>query len=106
MNLLYSLWAWLKTEPARVTQGVQGVLGLLVALNVVVLTQDQTGAILSFTAGGFGHVLALQVRPFKWAAVTAVVLGTVVLVTGFGLSLTPEQMGAVYRYKARRDGKE
>lgn len=97
---LNSIWVWLKTEPARVTQGVQALLGILVSLNVISLTTEQTGGILALAAGGFGLVLALSVRPFKWPAVTTVVQALIVLGTSFGLNLEPEVVSAIYAVTA------
>jgi hypothetical protein len=82
-------------EPTAVLQAVSALLAVLVTFGFDGLSAKQAALIVAVLAAGIGVVNAVLVRPVTPAAFTAFVAALAALLTGYGLELSQELVGAV-----------
>lgn len=82
-------------EPTLVLQAVSAVLAIVVTFGLPGLSAGQAALIVAVLAAGIGVANALAVRPVTPAAFTGFVAAGAALLTGYGLDLSQEFIGAV-----------
>jgi hypothetical protein len=82
-------------EPAILIQTISAGLALLVTFGIPGLSADQAALIVATVAAILGVVTALKVRPIAPAIFTTLITAGAALLTGYGLDLSQEMIGAV-----------
>jgi hypothetical protein len=82
-------------EPTAWLQAISAVLAVFVTFGLDGLSATQAALIVAAVSAGIGVVNALAVRPIAPAAFTAFVAAGAALLTGYGLGLSQELVGAV-----------
>lgn len=82
-------------EPTIVLQAFSALLTVLVAFGFKNLSAEQASLIVAAFAGFIGVINAVITRPITPAAFTAFVAAGAALLTGYGLDLSQELVGAV-----------
>ena len=82
-------------EPAAWAGALQGILGVLVVLNVFGLTADKATLLQVASAAVFSVVTAYLTKKVNLAVVVGAAQAILALLVGFGLHLTPDVQAAV-----------
>ncbi len=85
----------LKFEPAIVLQTISAGLALMVTFGIPGLSAEQAALIVAVVAAILGVITALKVRPIAPAIFTTLITAGAALLTGYGLDLSQEMIGAV-----------
>lgn len=82
-------------EPTVVLQSISALLSIIVTFGVDWLTAEQQVLLVAFIGAAFGLLNALMVQPWAPGAFIAFVTAGAALLTGYGLTLSPELVGAI-----------
>jgi uncharacterized membrane protein len=82
-------------EPTLLLQALSAVLALVVGFGLDWLTGEQAALIMAAVGAVIGTFNALMVRPVTPAVFTGLISAVAALVTGYGLNLGQEHVGAV-----------
>lgn len=82
-------------EPTLILQAVSALLSIFVAVGMPGLTAEQAALVVAAISAVFGVVNALAVKPVAPAAFIGLVGAVAALVTGYGLEVSQELVGAI-----------